>query len=294
MDKVVVATELKGVRTIIKDGENGSMLFRGLDEDLALFSVGNTIPTICSVYDTIAKPTKCPPGKNCLCICDYTGSRGYQIYCGRGTDIQICKEYSNELQLYGNNPNCNNRLIFVLGGDNPNTLVYYERKGNYIGICTHEKCLPNNVGELDAKFNSFYQLFTDCLNIKDKDCSCPIFNNKESKLQLIKLNYDGSKTTINLYDSQNSLRIQRIIDSAEIITYNPKDNKTREWLNFEIGKNIDSKYDDYNYDNTILFYKTGLGKTTIVYNKDGIGARFLEGKRVCGSKTPANNEITIS
>ncbi|MBU4242133.1 MAG: hypothetical protein KKF52_02770, partial [Nanoarchaeota archaeon] len=98
----------------------------------------------------------------------------------------------------------------------------------------------------------------------------------------IRMKTDGAVTVIRLYEDTKgfgeTLRAEEFLIGDTLGTYNSFNDKAIEVASFDFGKDVDDKFEDYIYENSIQLFKSKEGYVTFA-KVEGVGFTVLKEKK---------------
>lgn len=258
----------------LQDGKNGTMLGK-VDPEYVLRAFSKKHRTL---------PQQCM-GKSCLCLCEGGAFHFPKDACETG----ICKVYEEEEPKFLGQAAA--ILPPFLYSETEVLNLYYQKSGEYIGICSEMPCIPEEALDSVEVFEKFVKAYKDCKANEREDCICEkVSIEKMPENYEIVLETDGQETSLSLYGKLHRLIDQEIIEKDTMGYYDAADEEAVEIRTFEFGKDVDDEYEDYIFQDSVKLFKTEQGYVAFV-KKLISGFSLIEAKKpFCQEKQEAEEE----
>jgi len=259
---------MKGLVKRTQEMENGKN-----DSFIGTIQAGYFLKTFAK--DDENKPVQCKDSA-CLCMCE---PETYLV-----------------LSLWGNcaeNPKCSlydeKYSYRFVGGEHSyiqspseTVQIYYQKKDDVVGICLQMPCISEELQKSLDVFEDFLKKYKQCKEQKE-DCICDEvkFDNLNEDFQ-IRMKTDGTVTVVRLYEDTKgfgeTLRAEEFLIGNTLGTYDSFNDKSIEVASFDFGKDVDDKFEDYIYENSIQLFKSKEGYVTFA-KVEGVGFTVLKEKK---------------
>ncbi|MBU4352251.1 MAG: hypothetical protein KJ939_04175 [Nanoarchaeota archaeon] len=225
--------------------------------------------------DDAKKPIQCKDSA-CICMCEPETYLVLSLW-GNCAENPKCELYDKETNFRFSGGEHS-----YLMSESENVQLFYQKKEDVIGICLQLPCISEELQKSLDVFEDFLKKYKQCKG-QNGDCICDEvkFNDLNKDFQ-IRMKTDGAVTVIRLYEDTKgfgeTLRAEEFLIGDTLGTYNSFNDKAIEVASFDFGKDVDDKFEDYIYENSIQLFKSKEGYVTFA-KVEGVGFTVLKEKK---------------